>query len=217
MRFLAALALPLMAAVLLSGCRGHGGGDDAQVRLINALPSRNELSVAINGKTVMRRSHFGDSTGFVGVKPGRYGYSISDNYGPITRGDLSARAHDRYAVVVAPGRRQGEGAGALNVPMMGEIPRGKVAVTFVQAGEVGTSVDLLLNNVVGDADVRLAEAPHTLVLTEGNYELKANAAGDPYTTFAEASLRAASGHTYLVVLTGRRDVTSLSLRVYDDR
>lgn len=206
-----AVALP----IVVSGCRSHNSRDDAQVRLINALPTEEPISLAINGKTV-NKSRFGDDTKYAGLKAGRYEYRLSDKSGVLGSGDAEVGKGTRYQLVAAPGVHGGP-ANATLVPVDMIAPEGKAVVTFVQAAECGSTVDLLFNNVVAFPDAALGGKTMSLAIPAGVYDLKANIAGDPNRVLTQIPFSAASGRTYLIVLMGRLHATPIDLKVYGDK
>ena len=211
----AALLLAGTLSLILSGCRGHNSRDDAQVRLINALPTDEPISLAIDGKTVTK-SRFGDGTRYAGMKAGRYEYQISGSSGVLRRGEAEVGKGVRYQLIASPGAHGGL-ANASLVPVDMLAPEGKAVVTFVQAADCGAPVDLLFNNVVAVPDAALGGSHHSLAIPAGVYDLKANIADDPNRVLAEIPFSAAAGRTYLIVLMGRSRATPIELRVYDDK
>jgi len=219
---IAALALLAAFPFVFCGCRGKKDPNEAHVQLINALPSRSWVSLQVNGKTVVRRSKFGDGTGFMGIKSGRYRYAVADEREAILSGEWETQPRERYSVVIAPGNSARKPAQAVIVPLL-DSPRDRVRLTFVQAVGMRAGVDLLMNNIVAIPSAKLGGDTRSMLLIPGNYELKANPAGNPRFSYAEASLRAEPGKSYVVLLSGgvnegasgRTNDDPVALRVYE--
>jgi len=215
LRFLA-LAGIACATIALVGCQGHGNGSDAQVRMINAYPSQNPLSFAINGRNVVDRSQFGSCTDYAGINSGTYAYDISSGAVPLGHGELTVEKGMRYAVVACPSAAAGGDAVSFVASAGDATPgRGKATITFVQAADAGTPIDLLFNSVVGAESEDLGAQPATLTLNPGSYDLRANAAGDPNCVFAEVPFEVSAGKSYLIILMGRRSTSNLTLRTFE--
>jgi hypothetical protein len=208
-----AALLALTAA--LGGCRHASNSNAAQVRLIDAVPVQGPLSVSVAGETVWKHLSYGNSTGYQGIKPGAYQVEVSTDR-QTTSKSISFVKTQRYTVL------------ALNDPMPRHLsfrifpdisnvslPPGKALVYFINAAEVPSGVDLLINNIVAFPHDVYGHRSEPLLLGAGSYDVKVNPSDEVTSLVGPVILKLDPGHVYtLVAMGGRRIVVSLN--VYPD-
>ena len=217
---LTACALLLTAG----GCRDGGGGDagTAQVRLINAVPGPEELTVAVDGRRVWRRSLFRSNTGYGSVREGTYPLQVAVGNTPASgRMVLSCRDGETYTVLALGG---GAGIGP-DVRVFSDtrptpVPGDKARICVLNAASDTDAIDILFNNIVGAPGIVYGTRSPALLLDAGTYDLKVNAAGDVASLAGPVSLRLRAGHAYTLAVMGKRGSVdpqqSLSLEAYPD-
>ena len=151
-RFL--LGTGVLAALCVSGCR-NGNSDDnaASVRLINAVPDAGGLDVSVDGKQVWRQAEFRSSTGYKKVSSGEYPVRL-DAAGPGTTLLTKTLSFDKKQsyTLLALGQAQPGGVPA-RVQVLPDddapLPPGKSALRLINAAPGTSSVDLVINTIVG--------------------------------------------------------------------
>lgn len=223
-----ALALLLGALVLGSaGCRRGGGGrDDALVRLINAAPDTEDLSVAVDGQRVWRHSSFRSSTGYGGVGEGTYQVDITAQQGGqrlTGRNYIQCRKGRAYTVVAfgrGPNIVEAPALRIFNDPREITVPANKIRLRLINgAGDLG-GVDVLFNNIVGLQSVAFGSRSEPILLDAGWYDVKLYGAGGVDALTAPVRIGFQSGRSYTLVAMGRRGMgvrpQALSLIAYPD-
>ncbi len=213
-----------LAAIGAVGCRS-GSRDDASVRLINAAPQTQDLSVSVDGQCVWRHAAFRSDTGFQGVGEGTFEVSIEALMNGKKRTGsnyLLSRKGEAYTVVALDPTQSGEPPDLriFSDDRTAPIPPGKVRLHFIDAGDGVGPVDVLFNNIVGFTDVPFAARSSALLLDPGVYDLRVNAAEDVRSLTNPLRVRFLPGQAYTLVAMGRGagpGAAGLSLQVYPDQ
>ncbi len=210
------------------GCRTGGGGsqDDAAVRLINAAPETDDLSVAVDGQRVWKHAPFSSNTGFQGVGEGTYKVEInaSQSGRRVTGYNyIQCEKGSAYTVVaLSPGPDAGL------APMLrifreqrdSPVPYDRVRLRLINAGTGMGSVDALFNNIVGLGDVGFGTRSAPILLDPGQYDVKVNATDEAPALVGPVSLQFQGGHAYTLVVVGRTGASSgpqsLTLEAFPD-
>lgn len=222
-----ALALMLLGVLALGACgcrRGGGGRDDALVRLINAAPDAEDLSVAVDGQRVWRHSSFGSSTGYGGVGEGTYQVDITAQQGGqrlTGRNYIQCRKGRAYTVVAFSRGANVVEAPALRIfndPREVAVPPNKIRLRLIHGvGDLG-AVDVLFNNIVGLQSVPFGSRSEPILLDAGYYDVKLYTTAGDLTDPVRLGFRA--GRSYTLVAMGRRGGNvgpqPLSLIAYPD-
>ena len=209
---------PALVAVafLLGGCRHGADSDTAQVRLINAVPDPGELSVAVDGHPVWKRSPYRNNTGYQKIHQGRYNVAVAAG-GPAASKAIEFEKGKEYTVVALGTARTTPPAFRVFADTPGEvIPDGKTRLHFINAVPSLGRVDILFNNIVGLQRVAAGHRSDALLLDSGTYDIKVNGAGDVASLVGPISLRLESGRSYTLVVMGRRQDGGLTLEAYSD-
>ncbi len=225
-----ALALPLLLGFLVldvAGCRrGGGGGNDALVRLINAAPDAQDLSVAVDGRRVWQHSSFRSSTGYGGLGEGTYQIDVTAQQGGqrlTGRSYLQCRKGQAYTVVAFSHRPNVAQAPTLRIfsdPREAAVPANKIQLRLINgAGDLG-SVDVLFNNIVGLQSVAFGSRSEPILLEAGWYDVKLYSAGSVDDLTAPVRMGFRAGRSYTLVAMGRRGTgagsQALSVLAYPD-
>jgi hypothetical protein len=210
----------------LAGCRHGQGPQDAYVRLINAAPGAQDLSVAVDGQRVWKHSQFRSNTGYQGLGQGSYEVSVDaqGNEGHLTgRSYLLCQKGKAYTVVAVS-----QGAGGTTPPILrvfdedkdAPVPSDKSRLRFINAGGGLGPVDVLFNNIVGIGNTTFGSRSQAVVLNPGGYDVKVIATGDVRALAGPLVLHFLPGHAYTLVVMGRREATAgpgaLTLEAYPD-
>lgn len=209
-----------------AGCRNGRGGDDALVRLINAAPDVEDLSVAVDGQRVWKHSEFRSGTHFDGVGQGAYQVDLTAQQGGqrLTARNYIQCQKGRAYTFVAYGQGEPGGAPGLRVfidPRRTVVPPGKTRLRLINvAGDLG-NVDVLFNNIVGLPGVAAGARSGALLLDAGTYDFKVVEAGGENPVIGPLRIGCQAGRSYTLVLMGRRGAAvggsqSLSLIAYPD-
>lgn len=213
--------LLLIGLLTVGGCRTGGSGrNDALVRLINAAPDAEDLSIDVDGKHVWRNSSFRSSTGYGGLGEGTYQVDISAqqngqrltgrSYIQCQKGlAYTVVAFSRGAIAAAPVVR------IFSDPREISVPPGKVRLRLINGASGLGGVDLLFNNIVGLQGIAFGARSEAILLDAGSYDMKLFAAGDADTLPSPVRVRFQPGHSYTLVAMGRRG-TDLTLIAYPD-
>ncbi len=209
-------ALSALAAVLaLGGCRNGGGGDVAQVRLINAAPDPGALSVSVDRHTVWKRSPYRDNSGYQKIRPGTYDVQVASAAAAASK-PIAFDKGGAYTVL------------ALNAPRLpaltfrvfpdgpkASIPGGKARVCFINAAAIPGGADLLLDNIVAFPQLAYGHRSEALLLAGGRYDVRVNPAGRVSTLAGPVTLSLSAGRSYTLVVMGQRPA-DMTLEVYPD-
>jgi hypothetical protein len=219
------LLLPLCAA-LVAGCRSHGPDrpeDGALVRLINAVPDVDELTVAVDGQRVWKHSLYRENTGYQVVPEGTYEVSVGAR-GPedlvMAHRPLQFQRGSAYTIIALGSLRGDASGGGVRIFLDDRDPSppgDKVRVRFINAAPGFGAVDVLFNNIVGLQQVPFANRSDPLLLDPGAYDLKVNESGGYVTPLiGPVSLHLEGGHSYTLVAMGQRHASTLALEAYPD-
>jgi hypothetical protein len=217
----------LMVLLLgLSGCRTGGSHDDAAVRLINATPETDDLSVAVDGQRVWKHSSFRSNSGFQGVGAGTYKVEITARQnGQRQTGDnyIQCEKGKAYTVVALSPQEGTEGVPGLRIfadPRDASIPFNQARLCLINAGDGLGHVDALFNNIVGLGNVAYGARSSAISLAPGMYDVKINATDEVPALVGPSTLRFQGGHAYTLVVMGRAGQDSgpqsLTLESYPD-
>lgn len=218
-----ALSLLLLGVGLLAvnGCRTGGRRADAWVRLINAAPDAENLSVAVDGQRVWRHSEYRSNTGYGGVGAGTYQVDITaeqDGQRLTGRNYVQCRKGMAYTFVAfsrATNTAEAPGVRIFSDPREIAVPPGKIRLRLINGTSGLGSVDLLFNNIVGLPNVAFGARSEPILLDTGSYDMKLFAAGGGGTLSAPVRVRFQSGRSYTLVAMGNR-ASGLSLIAYPD-
>lgn len=213
--------IAVLMAVGVTGCRSGGGSNDASVRLINAAPEAQDLSVSVDGQRVWKHAAFGSNTGFQGVGAGTYRVNIDaqvDGNRLTGRNYLMTQKGKAYTVVAIsqePSADEPPGLRIFSEDRNAPVPPGKVRLRVINAGDGLGPVDVLFNNIVGFGEVPFGARTQALLLDPGVYALKVNAADQVPSLTGPVSLHFLPGHAYTLVVMGKRgsDVNSQSISI----
>lgn len=214
--------------IALAGCR-HGGGTQnaaATVRLIDAAPDAQNLSVAVDGQRAWKHTTFRSNTGFQGVGEGTYKIDIdADTAGGRVSAHnyLQCRKGQAYTVVAFGQKNAPNEPPRLRIfseEKSDPLPSNKVRLRFINAGTDLGPVDVLFNNIVGFGDIPVGARSAPILLDSGAYEVKVNQADALQGFTGPVSFHFLPGHAYTLVVMGRRDAGSgaggLSLESFPD-
>jgi len=209
--------LALMAgALLLGGCRHGGDGDVAQVRLINAVPDPGELSVAVDGHPVWRRSPYGNNTGYQKIRQGTYNVEVAAG-GEAAAKPIDFEKGKAYTVIALGVARATPPAFRVFADERQErVPDGKARLHFINAVPGPERMDVLFNNIVGLKRIAYGHRSEALLLNDGTYDIRVNAAGDVSSLIGPVSLHLVSGRAYTLVAMGRHPARGFTLEAYPD-
>ena len=217
------LMVALAATIAASGCRLGPRMDEnaAHVRLINAVPEAEDLTVSAEGQRVWKSAPFRSSTGYQEITAGTYPVRLdSAALGAASRvRPLSFEKGRRYTVLAL------ESAGSA-----GRSPQmlvweeesqelrdaDKAAVRLVNAAPGLPPVDLVVNNIVGLKAVAYGRRSPALPLDGGAYDVEIAAADTPDALVAPIRLRLERGHAYTLIAMGKAADQTLSLNAYAD-
>ncbi len=221
---LLSVSLCLVVGLLaLNGCR-NGGSNDALVRLINAAPQTDDLSVSVDGQRAWKHSLFRSNTGFAGVGEGTFQVDMTAQQGGQKRtaeNYIEFRKGKAYTVVaLSTPRSLQPDLRIFNDDKDAPVPPDKTRMRFMNAAQGLEQVDVLLNNLVGLQQVPYGSRSEAVLLDPGPYDIKVNMAGEVATRIGPVSLRLQPGHSYTLVAMGERAASdpqhSLTLEAYPD-
>ena len=217
-----ALLFLLAAASLTPGCRQASHTDEAQVRLINAVPDAGTLTVAVDGQRVWKGSTFRSSTGYEGIAPGDYSVQVSaGSQGAMLLANrpLSFESGHAYTVL-ALGMTRDAGNPAQVQVLTDDPPAGvsgtKAGLRLINAAPGVGPLDLVVNSIVGLEAVSYGRRSGVLLLDSGEYDLKVAAADTPDALAGPIHLHLDGGRTYTLVTMGQASNQTLSLEAYTD-
>ena len=212
----------LVGLLAVGGCRtGGGGSGDAVVRLINAAPDAEDLSVSVDGHRVWRHSSYRSSTGYGGLAEGTYQVDVAAQQGgqQLTgHSYLQCRKGQAYTVVAfSRGANAAEAPGLriFSEPRDLVVPAGKVRLRLINGASGLGSVDLLFNNIVGLQSVAVGSRSEAILLDAGSYDMKLFAAENVDALTGPVRVRFQPGRSYTLVAMGNRAL-GLSLVAYPD-
>ena len=212
------LWLPALLAgvALLGGCRNGGDGDTAQVRLINAVPDPGELSVAVDGHSVWKRSPYRNNTGYQKIRQGRYNVQVAAG-GPADTKPVAFEKGRQYTVIALGDARNAPPAFQVFADAEeGKVPDDKARLRFINAVPGLTRMDVLFNNIVGLQRVAYGHRSDALLLDDGTYDIKVNTSGEVAPLIGPVSLHLERGRAYTLVAMGRSPARPLTLEAYPD-
>jgi hypothetical protein len=210
----------------LAGCRHGQGPQDCYVRLINAAPGAQDLSVAVDGQRVWKHSQFRSNTGYQGLGEGSYEVNVDaqGNAGRLAgHSTLLCQKGKAYTVVAVT-----QGAGGTAPPVLrvfnedndAPVPSDKSRVRFINAGGGLAHVDVLFNNIVGIGDTPFGSRSQPVMLNAGVYDVKVIDTGDVRALAGPLVLHFQPGHAYTLIVMGRREAMvgpeALTLEAYPD-
>lgn len=215
--------MSVSTVVFVSGCRygSHSDGNDARVRLINAVPDAGGLDVSVDGKRVWKRSQFRSSTGYQGIASGNYPMRLeSSEFGAtLLTGSLAFEKGHTYTVLALGAVRNGTKPAAVQVFEDERKPSGKnekALIRLVNAAPGLEPIDLVVNNIVGLKAVAYGKHSKPLALDGGSYDLKIVAADTPAALIGPVSLKLEPGRAYTLVAMGQVSNQTLTLESYPD-
>lgn len=214
-RIVSCAAAAAALAFALSGCRHGGNGDVAQVRLIDAVPDQDGISVAVDGRTVWKHSEFGGDSGYQSVNAGRYLVRVQSGDRSGSQ-EIALDKGSHYTVVALSAPR----ASGLTVRAFGDddqapVPDGKARLSVIDAVPIGGAVDILLDNIVAVPGLPAGRRSEALVLNAGQYEIKINAPDSVHTLGGPETERFESGRSYTLVVLAQ-GAEDYGIRAYTD-
>ncbi len=214
----AAVGVGLGSALLVAGCKTKSdGGDGARVRLINAAPNADGLTVSVNGERAWKNAAYRSSSGYQAIAPGTYPVRMNAaKLGTVPARSLSFEKGHAYTVL-ALGANQGEGTRLEVLEDGAALPAsGRAGLRLINASLDGRPLDLVVNSIVAAKSVAYGGRSAILPLDGGAYDLQIAAADTPNILAGPVSLRLEPGRTYTLVAMGDPDDGSLSLEAYPD-
>lgn len=212
-----AVGVGLGSVLLGAGCKTKSdGGDGARVRLINAAPNADGLTVSVNGDRAWKNAAYRSSSGYQMIAAGTYPVRMdAAKLGAVPARLLSFEKGHAYTVL-ALGASQGGGT-RLEVLEDGTAPpaAGRAALRFVNASTNGIRLDLVVNSIVAAKGVTFGGSS-ALTLDGNTYDLQVVAYDTADVLAGPVSLRLEPGRTYTLVAMGDPDDGSLSLEAYPD-
>ena len=206
----------LALAGLLGGCRHGGDGDTAQVRLINAVPDPDALSVAVDGHSIWKHSPYRNNTGYQKIRQGRYDVVVTAG-GPTASKPIAFEKGKEYTVIALGVARTTPPAFRVFADdHEARVPDGKTRLHFINAVPGPERMDVLFNNIVGLKSVVYGHRSDALLLDDSTYEIRVNEAGEVTSLIGPITLRLESGHAYTLVAMGHRPARDLTLEAYPD-
>ncbi len=216
--WLAVVGVGLGSALLGAGCKTKSdGGDGARVRLINAAPNTEGLTVSVNGDRAWKNAAYRSSSGYQPIAPGTYPVRLdAAKLGAVPARSLSFEKGHAYTVL-ALGANQGGGTHLEVLEDGADVPAGgRAGVRLINASLDGKPLDLVVNSIVAAKSVSYGGRSGVLPLDGGTYDLQIAAADTPNILVGPVSLRLEPGRTYTLVAMGDPDDGSLSLEAYPD-
>lgn len=213
-----AVGISIGTALLGAGCKTKSNnGDGARVRLINAVPSADGLTVSVSGDRAWKNAAFRSSSGYQTIAAGTYPVQMSAaRLGTAPAQSLSFEKGRTYTVLALG--RAGGGKAQLEVLNDPTTPpaSGRAGVCLINASLDGKPLDLVINSIVAAKSVPYGGRSTTLALDGGTYDLQVAAADTPNILAGPVSLRLEPGHTYTLAAIGNPDDGTLSLEAYPD-
>ena len=211
----AAVGIGLGSALLGAGCKTKSdGGDGARVRLINAAPNADGLTVSVNGDRAWKDAAYRSSSGYQTIAAGTYPVRMdAAKLGAVQARSLSFEKGHAYTVLALGAKAQLE---VLEDAATAAPENGRAGVRLINASVNGKPLDLVVNSIVAAKSVPYGRRSDVLTLDGGTYDLQIAAADTPNILAGPVSLRLEPGRTYTLVAMGDPDDGSLSLEAYPD-
>ena len=214
----AAAGIGLGSVLLGAGCKTKSdGGDGARVRLINAAPKADGLTMSVNGDRAWKNAAYRSSSGYQTIAAGTYPVRMdAAKLGSVPARSLSFDKGHAYTVL-ALGANRGGGARLEVLEDAAAAPEdGRAGVRLINASLSGRPLDLVVNSIVAAKSVPYGRRSGVLALDGGTYDLQIAAADTPNILAGPVSLRLEPGRTYTLVAMGDPDDGGLSLEAYPD-
>ncbi len=214
----AAVGVGLGSALLGAGCKTKSdGGDGARVRLINAAPNADGLTVSVNGDRAWKDAAYRSSSGYQTIAAGTYPVRMdAAKLGASPARSLSFDKGHAYTVLALGGAVGGTRLEVLEDAATAAPENGRAGVRLINASVNGKPLDLVVNSIVAAKSVPYGRRSGVLALDGGTYDLQIAAADTPNILAGPVSLRLEPGRTYTLVAMGDPDDGSLSLEAYPD-
>ncbi len=215
----AAVGVGLGSALLGAGCKTKSdGGDGARVRLINAAPNADGLTVSVNGERAWKNAAYRSSSGYQTIAAGTYPVRMdAAKLGAVPARSLSFEKGHAYTVLALGRNIRGSGP-RLEVFEDGTEPppAGRAVLRLINASTNGIPLDLVVNSIVAAKGVTFGGGSTALALDGGAYDLQVVAYGTADVLAGPVSLRLEPGQSYTLVAIGDPSDGSLSLEAYPD-
>lgn len=209
-----AVGIGLGSALLGAGCKSKSdGGDGVRVRLINAAPNADGLTVSVNGDRAWKNAAYRSSSGYQTIAAGTYPVRMdAAKLGASPARSLSFDKGHAYTVLALGAKAQLE----VLEDAAAAPENGRAGVRLINASLNGRQLDLVVNSIVAAKSVPYGRRSGVLALDGGTYDLQIAAADTPNILAGPVSLRLEPGRTYTLVAMGDPDDGSLSLEAYPD-
>ena len=214
----AAVGIGLGSALLGAGCKTKSdGGDGARVRLINAAPSADGMTVSVNGERAWKNAAYRSSSGYQTIAAGTY--PIRMDAAKLSASPARTLSfHKGHAYTVLALGAAGSRGAQLEVleDAAATLDGGRAVLRLINASVGGKPLDLVVNSIVAAKSVPYGNRSGALALDGGAYDLQIAAADTPNILAGPVSLRLEPGRSYTLVAMGDPDDGSLTLEAYPD-
>ena len=187
------------------------------VRVIDAMPAGEDLTVSVDGVKGSKTLRYGDGTPYGDVDPGSYTLRIAAPYSrkPILSRKVDLVRRQTYTFAILPRSEYGGDVVVRAIHEGGPVDpqKGQASIRFLSLSHASDSLSIALNNIVAVDHLRFGVDSVPLSLQPGDYVVKVWTEDDA-PLVQPSTLHLEPGHAYTAVVMGAESASTLHL--YDD-